>query len=155
VTLSKRSHIEFIAGDTTIGGLQDLTAAIAKRANVYEADSPARDAALQLDSFVASMPEMEIPDGAEATGAVIRSDNSRFGFGGRYYLIPHTTVRGSRGVFIARAQGNTLHVAGITGADLDALVRVERLGAKQPHRPLGTPAQHVTAEIANTVAKYF
>jgi hypothetical protein len=162
VILTQRGHVEFIAGDTDVQGLQYLTAAIAKRANVYE-DPRSREAAEHLDAFVACVREMKMPDPAQrATGAVVRSDSSQFG-AGRYYLIPHTTVRGSRGVFIALAQGNTLIVSGIAALDPDPLVRVERLDDADrplramgtPPRPMGTPAQHVTAEIANTIAKYY
>jgi hypothetical protein len=153
VTLSVRNRIELVSGDTGIPGLASLTSAIANHDDVY-AEGMTCEAAEQLDAIACCAPDTGISrDGTRVVDAILRSDSSKLGLG-RYYLVPHRTARGFRGVYLVRAWDERLLFVGIASTDSDPLVTVRPFGV--PSRfAANSPSQHVTAELANTVAKYF
>jgi hypothetical protein len=153
VKLSVRNELEFVSGDSDLKGLGRLTAAIANEAEI-NADELSQQAAQQLNDFIRCVPGMALADdGRDAVAEILRPESSTLG-SGRYYFVPYRTARGFRGVYAVRAEEEKLLFAGIATTDSDPLVTVHSLGG--PRRPVANSAsQHVTAELANTVAKYF
>jgi hypothetical protein len=150
VKIGIRNRMSLLSTDSAAEGIGTLISDIASQRNFYRDNSPA---VVQLEELVRSVPEMGI--GAKTRhplGAIARAETSQLKGAGRYFLVPHRTVRGSRGVFVARAHGTDLNFAGIADADPDPLVHVRRPDARPS---IGTPSQGLTAELANTVAKYF
>lgn len=150
VELAVQNRIEFISGDTELTGLGRLSAAVANGEDVCR-DGRAKEAADQLDLLVRCAPDMGLQrDGASP---ILRSTPTTLD-GSRYFFVPHRTARGFRGAYIARAQKDEILFAGIASTDPEPYVTVEWIG--EPRREVrGSPSQHVTAELANTVAKYF
>lgn len=150
VELAVRNRIEFISGDTILAGLGQLSAAVANGEDVHR-DSRAKEAADQLDLLVRCVPEMGLTK--EGASPVLRPVPTTLD-GNRYFFVPHRTARGFRGAYVARAQKDEILFAGLASTDPEPYVTVEWLG--QATRPVSnSPSQHVTAELANTVAKYF
>lgn len=150
VSLEVRNQIEMISGDTTLTGLGTLSAAVANDDDI-DRDPRSREAAARLDQFARCAPGL----GLEHDGAagILRASPTTVG-GTPYFFVPHRTARGFRGIYAVRAEGNRLVFGGIASTDPDPYVRVRRLGG--PIRSaVNSPSQHVTAELANTVAKYF
>jgi hypothetical protein len=150
VDLTVRNRFELISGDTELTGLGRLSAAVANGEDISQ-DEPAREAAQRLDAIVRCVQGM----GLEKDGVlpILRPVPTTFD-GNRYFFVSHRTARGFRGAYAVNAQQDKLLFAGIATTDPDPYVTVERLG--EPTRPVAnSPSQHVTAELANTVAKYF
>jgi hypothetical protein len=152
VHLTVQSRIELVSGDVTMPGLAALTNAIATRNP--DLDSPAaREAARQVDAMVHSVPNMDVAADGSAVNAILRSNTTQLGRG-RYYLVPDLTPLGFRGVYVVRAWEDNLLFAGIASRDSSAAVTVVA-PFDEKHPAVNSPSQHVTAELANTVAKYF
>jgi hypothetical protein len=159
VELAIVNKMELVSGDTTLKGLGRLSAAVANDEDVYRRDddsaesAEARKAAQQLDLLVKCVPGMGLKD--DGASRVLRRAPTTLD-GNRYFFVPHRTARGFRGAFIVRAHRDELLFAGIASTDPEPYVTVERLDGPTPTRPVANSAsQHVTAELANTVAKYF
>jgi hypothetical protein len=157
VDLTVHSRIEFVSGDVSedVPGLAGLTKAIASRNPVFN-DPLTCNAARQVDEMVHSVPNMEVPPDRSALDAILRDNTAQFG-SGRYYLVPDRTPLGYRGVYVVRAWEDNLLFAGIASEDSNPPVTVVPFDqpSDQPSRRAFSPSQHVTAELANTVAKYF
>jgi hypothetical protein len=151
VDLTVQSRIDLVSGDVSMPGLAGLTNAIAGRNPDF--DNPAaRAAARQVDLMVHSVPNMDVAADGSAVDAILRSDTTKLGKG-RYYLVPDLTPLGFRGMYVVRAWEDNLLFAGIATEDSNPAVTVVALDEKHP--AVNSPSQHVTAELANTVAKYF
>jgi hypothetical protein len=151
INFSVRKKIEIISGDTPLKGLSSLTTAITNREDVHR-QIPSSQAARRLDAFARCVPGMGLGvDHQDSVIAILQSDAPSLG--GHYYLVPHRTAQGFRGVYIVHEYAEGLLFAGIASVDPDPLVLVRHLG-QQRIEP-NSPSKHVTAELANIVARYF
>jgi hypothetical protein len=150
VELAVANRIEMVSGDTKLRGLGSLSAAIANEEEIGR-DPLAAEAAETLNAMVRATPGMDLADG-EARRILQPSptmlDSKLF------YFVPHRTARGYRGIYVVRSEKEKITFAGVASADAEPYVTMHRLGESE-RQATGSPSQHVTAELANTVAKYF
>jgi hypothetical protein len=150
VGLTVANHIELVSGDTTLRGLGRLSAAVANEEKI-DRDPLATEAAETLNAMVRATPGMELDDGG--VSAILRSSPTMID-SKLYYFVPHRTARGYRGIYVVRSEKGRITFAGVASADAEPYVTMHRLGESE-RQVTGSPSQHVTAELANTVAKYF
>lgn len=154
--LEARHKIEIISADQPGPALNALAEAIDTKTPLVNMPQAAA-AAGAIDKLVALIhPSETIPQVAALHESM---STGRAAGDGNTYLIAHKTVRGNFGVYLARAKGWHIVIAGLAGHDDQPLIETIEADERDSVSravPLHRPASaNVTADLANTVAGRF
>lgn len=157
------NHITIIAEDVQSHHLGALAEAL-KHGDDVQGHQELVTLAAQLDAIAREVPGLGM-DGRSVGQLTFQTPNDFSDRRGQHYLISPKTTRGNRGVLICRAERNAILAVGLASDEARALVTVERpakvqfdaengIVVQRTERLGPKPSGNLTAEVANTIARY-